>query len=194
MEQDLRKLFEKERKKEVRMKEGHETRFLERLEEELPREQGFSKVWVWTIAASVLVLVAAGTFFFTTNEAVTPVEPSLVATDEQPADESISLGDLSPDLAKVENYYLANIQLELSKLEVSPANKELVDSFLEQLEALDQEYNYLNKELNTLGPNDQTITALIKNLQLRLQLLLKLKEKLNQIKSSKNEQLSSNHV
>ncbi|MEO0902253.1 MAG: hypothetical protein AAFY00_09595, partial [Bacteroidota bacterium] len=56
---------------------------------------------------------------------------------------------------------------------------------------LDGEYNHLNQELNELGPNDDTISALINNLQLRLQLLQKLKTKLNQLKSSKNEQESS---
>lgn len=62
---------------------------------------------------------------------------------------------------------------------------------MERLAELDGEYNHLNQELNELGPNDDTISALINNLQLRLQLLQKLKTKLNQLKSSKNEQESS---
>ena len=123
-----------------------------------------------------------------------PSQNAVADTEQQEADETITLGDLSPDLQKVENYYLASINMELSKLEVSTDNKELVDGYMEQLAELNREYDQLNKELNTFGPNDQTISALIKNLQLRLQLLQKLKEKLNQIKSSKNEQLSSNHV
>ena len=52
----------------------------------------------------------------------------------------------------------------------------------------------MNLELNQLGPNDQTISALIKNLQLRLQLLQKLKEKLNEVQSSKNEQYETNAI
>jgi len=82
-------------------------------------------------------------------------------------------------------------QMELANLEVSDDNKGVVDGYMEQLEALDAEYKRLNKELNEVGPNDQTIEALIQNLQLRLQLLKKLKEKLNQLKLSKNEQTIS---
>jgi len=111
--------------------------------------------------------------------------------DSKDADTNISLGDLSPDLEKIENYYVANINLELANLEVSDDNKGVVDGYMEQLEALDAEYKRLNKELNEVGPNDQTIEALIQNLQLRLQLLKKLKEKLNQLKLSKNEQTIS---
>jgi hypothetical protein len=106
----------------------------------------------------------------------------------------ISLGDLSPNLKKLETYYVANINLELSKLEISDENEMLIDSFMEHLDALNTEYKNLNEELNEIGPNDQTISALIKNLQLRLQLLQKLKKKLNELKTSKNEQVETNSI
>ncbi|MDX1315804.1 MAG: hypothetical protein R3356_09910 [Eudoraea sp.] len=191
MEQDLRKLFETERDKKFRLKEGHEARFMERLDREMPPSQNTSRVWILSIAATVLVLISVGLLVFTTQDNPIPTEDAVVNVQDQETEETISLGDLSPDLEKVENYYLASINLELSKLEVSPDNKELVDGYMEQLAELNREYEQLNKELNTFGPNDQTISALIKNLQLRLELLQKLKEKLNQIKSSKNEQQSS---
>ena len=82
---------------------------------------------------------------------------------------------------------MATINLELAKLEVSQENKDLVDGFMERLAELNVEYQRLNKELNTIGPNDQTISALIQNLQLRLRLLQKLKDTLIELKSSKNE-------
>ena len=75
----------------------------------------------------------------------------------------------------------------MAQLEVSDENKLLVDGYMERLAELNTEYQLLTKELNTIGPNDQTISALIQNLQLRLQLLKKLKEKLTELKSSKNE-------
>jgi SMC interacting uncharacterized protein involved in chromosome segregation len=77
---------------------------------------------------------------------------------------------------------------------VSNENKDIVDSFMDQLSELNDEYELLTLELNEMGPNDQTITALIENLQLRLQLLKRLKKKLNQLKSSKNEQINSNSI
>lgn len=106
----------------------------------------------------------------------------------------ISLGDLSPDLKKVESYYVANINLELAKLAVSDDNKEVVDGYMERLADLNSEYKNLIYELNQIGPNDQTISALIKNLQLRLQLLQQLKMKLNELQSSKNEQYENNAI
>jgi hypothetical protein len=137
------------------------------------------------------VLLAIGSYFLlqVDNSLITDVisnQPTVV--------KNISLGDLSPDLQKIENYYVANINLELSKLTISPDNKDMIDGYMIQLGALDEEYKRLNQELNDIGPNDQTIEALIKNLQLRLQLLQKLKTKLNQLKSSKNEQESTNII
>ncbi|MEM1338090.1 MAG: hypothetical protein AAGF96_10080 [Bacteroidota bacterium] len=193
MGQDLRKLFEEERKKEpFAMKQGHEERFLERLEEELPTTAKRQPVYFWwSIAATILLLVATSVVVFRSTPAF-DTQPSTTVVDKgeisSPKKEKISLGDLSPDLQKVENYYVATINYEISRLQVSEENKGLVDGYLEQLDVLNQEYMTLNEELNTIGPNDETISALIQNLQLRLQLLQKLKEKLNQLKSSENEQ------
>ncbi|MGB5497328.1 MAG: hypothetical protein WBM77_00180 [Maribacter sp.] len=194
MARDLRKLFKEEQKEEqFVMNEGHEKRFMELLNKELPQQRK-SSLFMLKVAASILVLVSIGTFFFLNREDAT-LKTTVV--DKNPGIETntgISLGDLSPDLKKVESYYVANINLELSKLNVSGENKELVDSYLERLAELNIEYKNLNKELNQIGPNDQTIAALIKNLQLRLQLLQKLKEKLNEVQSSKNEQYETNAI
>ena len=54
---------------------------------------------------------------------------------------------------------------------------------MEQLDELDNEYAVLNDELNTIGPTEATITALIDNLKLRLELLFKLKNKLKELKN-----------
>ncbi|WP_373517535.1 hypothetical protein [Pricia sp.] len=192
MAQDLRELFKKERDGDMpKMRPGHKERFHERLQKEFPQRR---KPWIilLKIAASVLILIGIGTYYFITGKSKATLKTSVVEK-EAPMEKSndISLGDLSPDLKKVENYYVANINFELSKLEVSKENKAIVASFMDQLATLNAEYKKLNAELNLIGPNDQTITALIKNLQLRLQVLHRLKEKLNQLKSSKNEEVIS---
>ncbi|WP_420400334.1 hypothetical protein [Flagellimonas sp.] len=200
MAQDLRKMFEKEREqKTYSMKKGHEDRFLSKLEQEIPEVvvAKKSKGMFWLkIAASIAVVFALGAYFLGSNSPVDPDSNGQVAgTDSDETEiQTISLGDLSPDLQKIENYYLTNINLELSELEFSEENKVIIHSFMDQLVQLDEEYQALNKELNSVGPNDQTINALIKNLQIRLQLLQKLKSKLNQLKSSKNEQNQSNII
>ncbi len=197
MGQDLRELFKKAQKeKTYKMKEGHEERFSKLLEKELPQSEK-SSFFFLKIAASIVLMLSVGIYGYiqyakNTVEENTNEENPIVNT-EDPVKEAtgISLGDLSPDLEKVENYYVANINLELSQLQVSDENKALVDSFMKRLLELNNEYGKLNTELNQVGPNDQTINALIKNLQLRLQLLHQLKEKLNELKSSKNEQITA---
>ncbi|GLU44171.1 hypothetical protein [Allomuricauda sp. NBRC 101325] len=200
MARDLREIFEKEREeKKYRMKEGHADRFLSKLEEELPNDPPKRKVislWM-QIAASVVVIIGLSFFYFNSNSDVVNPDENVTVVDRnnQPSDvQTISLGDLSPDLRKIEAYYTTNINLQLSDLAADPENKELVDGYMDRLAELNKEYQRLNQELNELGPNDQTINALIMNLQLRLQLLEKLKSKLNQLNTSKNEQESSEIV
>ena len=191
MKQDLKTLFaEAKNSEKYTLKSGHKERFLALLEKELPRKRKSSSRFIFQFAASVLLIVSLGCYMYTTmkttTNGVTTIEDEATTQQDRNA-EGFSLGDLSPDLKKVEQYYVANINIELAQLQISKENKGLVDSFMDRLAELNEEYQLLTKELNTLGPNDQTISALIQNLQLRLQLLQKLKEKLNELKSSKNE-------
>jgi len=196
MSQDLRELFKEEREKELTMPEGHEARFEERLD--LSRNTGKNRSYLWIgLAASLIALLGltlwlqngTGTFVKNPGEAV--VEQ---AVDTATTDRGISLGDLSPDLEKLENYYTASINLELANLDISEDNRDLANEFILRLGELNKEYKQLNAELNRIGPNEQTIGAMIKNLQYRLQLMLKLKEKLIELKSSKNETVHSNSI
>ena len=100
---------------------------------------------------------------------------------------------MSPQLKKVEDYYLANINLELSKMEVTPENKELFDGYLSRLQELNDEYDVLTKELEESGPTEHIINASIDNLKLRLNLMYRLKEKLNEI-NNENNSLEQNQV
>ncbi|MEO1485970.1 MAG: hypothetical protein AAFU57_09490 [Bacteroidota bacterium] len=196
MTQNLKDLFEKERArgdKDTPLSAGHEQRFFDKLETALPKEKR-RKIPVWSIAAAVAVLIAGGLYYVLRDTGNTLPEnnTTIVEVEEDtPKPETFSLGDLSPDLKKIEDFYQANITLELSRLEIDAENKVLVDGVMEQLAELNAEYQVLTEELNEMGPNDDTISALINNLQLRLQLLQKLKSKLNQLKSSQNEQESN---
>ena len=194
MSQDLRKLFEEDRERKYRMKEGHEERFLQKLDTALPAKPRRNRT-LWSIAASVAVLVAIGLYTVNRNSDQETVPETVVTTSTQEnTPDGITMGDLSPDLKKVEQYYVGQINLELASLDISDENKSVVDRFMEELNLLNQEYRELNRELNELGPNDQTIGALIKNLQLRLQLLNKLNTTLNNLKSSENEHLTTNTI
>lgn len=185
MSQDLRKMFENlDLEVGHSMKKGHEERFLKRLNKELPKTKRRSYKR-YMAAALIVALIGLGIMIAIKTNTPKSVESAVVDKGRSEQEKSgISLGDLSPNLKKVEDYYIANINLELSQLQISDSNKALIDSFLEQLEALNLEYKKLNKELNDIGPNDQTISALIKNLQLRLELLHKLRNRLKELQKT----------
>ncbi|MDT0557144.1 hypothetical protein RM697_00705 [Ichthyenterobacterium sp. W332] len=181
MAQDIRKLFKNEDKlTNEKMPQGHEARFLNKLDEALPetKHEGF-RFNLMKIAASVVILfgLGYGAFKFMRH----PIENT-----DQPQDivQLKTLGDISPDLKKVEDYYLANINLELSKIKLTPANKELFDSYVNRLQELNAEYKVLSKELTEDGPNERTVDALINNLKFRLDLLYRLKEQLKDISNA----------
>jgi hypothetical protein len=194
MAQDLKKLFEEDRLK-IRngMPKGHEARFLNKLEKELPvasnrPRQGVVKkrFSIWSLAASVVVLLGLtfGAYqFFKIPQAIPDTEDKVVTLK--------SLGDVSPDLKKVENYYVANINMELANVKLTPENKDLFDSYVLRLEVLNKEYKRLSVELTENGPNELTVNALIDNLKLRLNLLYRLKEQLKELKTpDENQNLS----
>lgn len=192
MAQDIRKLFENEPKVEnLKMPKGHEARFLDKLNEELPQQPKRSLFTFLNVAASVVLLIGLtfGAYqFLGTDDPVEP-EKQIVAEDKGPS----AFGKLSPQLKKVEDYYLANINLELSKMEVTPENKELFDGYLSRLQELNDEYEVLTKELEESGPTEHIINASIDNLKLRLNLMYRLKEKLNEI-NNENNSLEQNQV
>ncbi|RNC86854.1 MAG: hypothetical protein ED556_05370 [Winogradskyella sp.] len=191
MGQNLKDLFKNQPKDEtVKMSEGHEARFLQKLDEALPQVESArsNRFRFLNIAASTIVLLGltygAIKYF---NPTIDPIEstPEVVTTNKIK-----SMGDISPDLKKVEDFYLASINLELSKVKLTPNNKELVDGYIERLKELNAEYDNLTIELNENGPNEDTLDALINNLKLRLNLVMQLKEKLQEFSDSVLEQES----
>ncbi|REE24418.1 hypothetical protein DFQ09_104189 [Winogradskyella pacifica] len=178
MAQDLRNLFEEDSKdQQTKMSEDHEARFLKKLENEFPKQQkSTNRFGILNIAASVVLLLGlsyGGYQYFQVPTKI--VEPIKVVETELK-----SLGDVSPDLKKVEDYYLASINLELSKVQLTPENKELFDGYVERLKELNDEYKALTIELNANGPNESTLDALINNLKFRLNLVMRLKDKLQE--------------
>lgn len=194
MARDIRQLFKEEQEQtgfDV-LPKGHESRFLEKLENELPQASSKSKFNWLSIAASVVLFIALGfggyNYFKTDNARVIAPTPELVNTEtkEEPV-KTKTLGDLSPDLKKVEDYYLASIHNELSKVELTPENKELIDGYIQRLEVLSNEYKALSLELTESGPSELTVNALIDNLKMRLNLLYRLRDQLKDLSSELDE-------
>ena len=181
MAQDIRKLFENEQKvNKDKMPEGHEERFIQKLDQDLPIKTKKSIFTFLNVAASAVILIGLsfGAYkYFGVNPEVSS------GTEMVKSDKESPLGKISPELKKVEDYYLANINLELSRIEITPETTELFEGYLERLDELNKEYDLLSEELTKSGPTEQTISAAIENLKLRLNLMYRLKNKLNEIKN-----------
>ncbi len=218
MAQDIRKMFEQERKRTPPdLAEGHEARFLGKLEKELPQKKKERLLPVWfraTAAALLCISIVWGAYYWNYSEDTiidgpvvlddaleregareTKNESTInISTDKLNEKPRLTLSDISPDLKKVETFFIASIKVELANLKVTGEEQEMVDAYLTKVKELGREYDKLNEELNTIGVNDMTITALIENLKIRLQLLQRLKRNLNHTKKEHHAKESSGSI
>lgn len=183
MAQDIRELFKNDKITHETMPENHELRFIKKLDEALPETKTKNTGWL-RIAASIVLIMGLS---FSAYKIINSPQPQPINTNnvaKTPTIETKTLGDISPGLKKVEDYYLASINLELSKIKYTPDTKDLFDGYIEQLGELDKEYKKLSEELTESGPTELTINALIDNLKLRLNLLYRLKSQLKTLSPS----------
>ena len=131
------------------------------------------------IAASVMLVVSVGYFAFNSNPVVvdSPIEATKI----------VDLNSVSPEMKQIEDYYLTAINYEIASLEITPENQVILDDYLDKIGKLTDDYIRLNKVISEKGINEKTVNAMITNLQVRLQLLLQLKDTLNEMKTSKNK-------
>ena len=192
MAQDIRKLMQQEEGlAKGSMPKGHEERFLAKLEKDLPNRSQTSPIFWMKIAASFVIFfgLGFGAYHFFNQPKIDGLEVVDTNKQDQPEAVTKSLGDISPDLKKVEDYYLASINLELSKVKYTPETKELLDGYLKRLDELTKEYKRLTEELNTSGPNEMLVNALIDNLKFRLNLLYKLRNHVSELQSAEGDEL-----
>ena len=183
MPKDIRKMFENYPEESGKLSSSHANAFENKLMKELHTKESKQKTYKWlSIAASVALLVSIAIQFYPSETTVDPIPSNDIQTKE------ISLGSLSPELKSIESYYVNSINFEISNLDVNDSNKEILDGYLVKVGELTTEYKSLTKELNTKGVNDEIINALINNLQLRLQLLQRLKKQLNNLKNLNSTQ------
>jgi len=194
MGQDIREMFKNEEQVgKEKLREGHQNRFEARLDEALPKERKNYRSF-FQIAAVLVVIIGIGSFFLfnntqdpvQNNNQMVDAPAEETSNDKKAATNEYRLSDVSPEFKKIEDYYMASVNIQLAKLDMTPDNKELIDAFMKKLETLNEEYIALNAEIQETGLNEETVEAMIANLQLRLDLLKKLKTKLSEIKKSKD--------
>ncbi|OAB75764.1 hypothetical protein [Cochleicola gelatinilyticus] len=201
MAQDIRKMLE-QKEETSRLSEGHEARFEARLEKAFPSEKvntlshtsKENPLLLWMkIAAVAVVFIAVAAFgwYSLSGDSINETPAVAETASEKTSKKNMTLADISPDLKKVEDYYMTGINLQLASLKITDDTKDIIDGYMKQLAELDAEYEALNTELTEVGPSEATITALIDNLKLRLELLFKLKNKLKELKNQNNEQFET---
>ncbi|WOD43996.1 hypothetical protein [Hwangdonia lutea] len=180
MARDIRELFKEDEALHVKMPKNHQDRFLEKLDDAFPKQP--KPIFYWMqIAAGLVVFLGLGIGVY---QYLQPDDTTEIATTNTA--EIKTLGDVSPGLKKVEDYYLASINLELSKMKYTPDTKAVFDGYLLQLNELDKEYQRLSVELTESGPSELTVNALIDNLKFRLNLLHRLRSQLSELQTSED--------
>lgn len=195
MAQDIRDLMKNAGGSNSTLREGHTSRFEQLLEERLPEQEKKSStkggIYLWMKIAAVLI-VAGGIVLMVYNNAFAKADDvQLVETEtnnEEVTEPEILLSSISPEFKKVEDYYLASVNMEIARLEITDDNKELIDAFMKQLSDLDQEYRNLNREITESGVSEEMVNAMIENLKLRVELMIKLKAKLKELKNAAQQE------
>jgi hypothetical protein len=185
MQQDIKEKLNNFKTSEIKLSDNHSAKFEALLNKEMHQKKNKKNTLKWlSIAASIVLLVSLTIQFYPSKN----IEQNLNNTDNSAPKKQITLGNISPEFNIIETYYVNSIKLEISDLDLSEDNKEIVDDYLLKIAKLTQEYKNLTTELNTNGVNDATIDALIGNLQLRLQLLQRLKKQLHELKNLNTKQ------
>ncbi|MGK0414261.1 MAG: hypothetical protein ACJA1B_002484 [Polaribacter sp.] len=184
MQQDIREKLKEYKGENIALSANHAKKFEALLQKEMHEKKLKKRSFKWlSIAASIVLLISLGIQFYPTENIISNTETSTKSVDN-----TITLGNISPEFNTIETYYVNSINIEISQLDLSEEHKDMVDGYLLKIAELTKEYKTLTKELNTNGVNDATIDALISNLQLRLKLLQRLRKQINELTNLNTKQ------
>lgn len=173
MPKDIREILKSDLKSSLKLSSDHRDKFESKLQHfKKPKQNNY---YFLKIAASIILLISLG-YFFTQQEDMNPQTQVAKVVD---------LASVSPEMKKIENYYLTAINYEMASIEPNDENKVIRDTYLKKIADLTTQYKQLSIDLTEKEINEKTVNALITNLQMRLQLLLDLKDTINEMNTSK---------
>lgn len=133
--------------------------------------------WVWKIAAVF--------FFFTSSWFVAE---KVLKNGEEPASE-VALSPEYQEFKAADNYYTSLINEKKAEIEAFQlANVNLEEEFLNDVNKLDSMYLELKNELENFQYNEKLMDAVIRNLQLRVEILNQQINLLQKIQSVKEQE------
>lgn len=167
MKNKMNQLFEKHTNWDFETpNEGHENRFLSKLESQAPKKK--NKVWLPIAIAASLVL-GFGIIYFNEFSA----QPEVV---------------FSPPVQETHDYFSSVINSELKNLQQqeNPETAILINDALKEMETLEKDYETLKNEIVKNGENKQIVFAMITNMQTRISFIKTVLEQVEQINNLKN--------
>jgi len=180
MGQDIKKLFEDAPEMVSReLPKGHKSRFESKLDSEFKNpKSNFSFIRIAASIALVVSLGFAGFYYFSSADI--------------DANKINSMADISPDLKKVEDYYLTHINYQFSKIKFTDDNRVFLEAYFVEMGVLQDQYKNTIASINSEEISEETINALIENLQMQLKLMYQLKGQLKKLDNLNKQQNENN--
>jgi hypothetical protein len=122
--------------------------------------------WLYRIAAVFVALLAVGAFWVL-NSNTTETETTVAVEEVEQAPTEFNLGELSPEMAELEDYYTHELSVKQQALEEMGHG----DAIAEELAFLDEEFATLKTELGENVDNHLIVNEMVKNYKLKLDLL-----------------------
>ncbi len=137
------------------------------------KRQGIVKLsLVLSIAASLLILLSAGLLFFNYQKK-----------------EAVDISNISPELASQQVHYASMIEVKRSELKrIEKGDPQLYNEFSTEIKKMDASYQRLQKDLPGSPNQEETVKAMIRNLQVQIEVLNQQLNIIQQIKQIKKEQ------
>jgi hypothetical protein len=126
------------------------------------------------VAAAFVVLIAGGYLIF-----------SLTTRTEEPA-KTITLADISEELASQENIFQLTIDQKLNEIRSYQLDEEKYARFYKELELLDELHQEYVDDLQELGNNPRLIKAMLNYYELKIRILEKLLREIEKHESHEN--------
>lgn len=161
--------------------EGHEARFLKKLEKK--QNSGRKKVYMFMRVAAVFVMAFGLGYLYNATNDITNTDIPQVAS------ESLTIEEIAPEIAEAETYYQQVLTVKQEIVEdYKAADKNVVESYLSELDLLEGAYDELRKELVNNYRDERIINSMIINYRTRVEILEALINQLEDIKNGENEQ------